>query len=369
MSSVSSVVNPLFNHKIFPTMSDNFQTSCFSHSGSRLLPFLWFCLLAGLSACSWTKDDRGDCPSGFRIRLQPALHAQIQPGSGIGIITDEIDTLSLYVFDAQGQFVCLHTENRQSLTENGSIITLPLEYKDGDVYELVFWAGGDNRHYRIPQLTPGSSTRDELVLWLERDGDGRQDDELGHLWYGHVRLSRIQPSELTSVSVPMLKDSNRFIITLHDTSGEGLDADDYDFTLLADNGHLNADNEIITGNRVTYAAYHTESASETEPAATRTGEVSLARARLNTLRLLAGQEARLVVTDRTSGQKVVDVDLTHYLLMTRPLFEESSGVELSDQDYLDYEDQFNVIFYLTPMGRLEALNINGWIIRLNDAQL
>lgn len=65
----------------------------------------------------------------------------------------------------------------------------------------------------------------------------------------------------------------------------------------------------------------------------------------------------------------MDVDLTHYLLMTRPLFEESSGVELSDQDYLDYEDQFNVIFYLTPMGRLEALNINGWIIRLNDAQL
>lgn len=345
-------------------MSDNFQTL-----GSRLLPFLWLCLLAGLSACSWTKDDRGDCPSGFRIRLQPALHAQIQPGSGTGIITDEIDTLSLYVFDAQGQFVCLHTENRQSLTENGAIITLPLEYKDGDTYELVFWAGGDNRHYRMPQLTPGSSTRDELLLWLERDGDGRQDDELGHLWYGHVRLSRIQPSELTSVSVPMLKDSNRFIITLHDTSGKGLDADDYDFTLLADNGHLNADNEIITGNRVTYAAYHTESAPETEQAVTRTGEVSLARARLNTLRLLAGQEARLVVTDRSSGQKVVDVDLTHYLLMTRPLFEESSGVELSDQDYLDYEDQFNVIFYLTPMGKLEALNINGWIIRLNDAQL
>ena len=350
-------------------MSDKFQTFCFSHSGSWFLPFLWLSLLAGLSACSWTGDDRSDCPSGFRIRLQPALHAQIQPDSGTGVITDEIDTLSLYVFDAQGQFVCLHTENRQSLTENDYIITLPLEYKDGDVYELVFWAGGDNRHYRMPQLTPGSSTRDELTLRLERDGDGRQDDELGHLWYGHLRLSRIQPSELTSVSVPMLKDSNRFVITLHDTSGQGLDADDYDFTLLADNGRMNADNEVMTGDRVTYAAYHTESASETEPAATRTGEVSLARARVNTLRLLADQEARLVVTDRVSGQKVVDVDLTRYLLMTRPLFEESNGVELSDQDYLDYEDRFNVIFYLTPMGKLEALNINGWIIRLNDAQL
>lgn len=70
------------------------------------------------------------------------MHAQIQPDSGTGVITDEIDTLSLYVFDAQGQFVCLHTENRQSLTENDYIITLPLEYKDGDVYELVFWAEG-----------------------------------------------------------------------------------------------------------------------------------------------------------------------------------------------------------------------------------
>lgn len=269
-------------------MSDKFQTFCFSHSGSWFLPFLWLSLLAGLSACSWTGDDRSDCPSGFRIRLQPALHAQIQPDSGTGVITDEIDTLSLYVFDAQGQFVCLHTENRQSLTENDYIITLPLEYKDGDVYELVFWAGGDNRHYRMPQLTPGSSTRDELTLRLERDGDGRQDDELGHLWYGHLRLSRIQPSELTSVSVPMLKDSNRFVITLHDTSGQGLDADDYDFTLLADNGRMNADNEVMTGDRVTYAAYHTESASETEPAATRTGEVSLARARLNTLALTGG---------------------------------------------------------------------------------
>ena len=29
----------------------------------------------------------------------------------------------------------------------------------------------------------------------------------------------------------------------------------------------------------------------------------------------------------------------------------------------------DVYLYLTPMGRLEALNINGWIIRLNDAQL
>ena len=161
-------------------MSDKFQTFCFSHSGSWFLPFLWLSLLAGLSACSWTGDDRSDCPSGFRIRLQPALHAQIQPDSGTGVVTAEIDTLSLYVFDAQGQFVCLHTENRQSLTENDYIITLPLEYKDGDVYELVFWAGGDNRHYRMPQLTPGSSTRDELTPRLERDGDGRQDDELGN---------------------------------------------------------------------------------------------------------------------------------------------------------------------------------------------
>lgn len=167
------MVSPLLNHETSPATSDNFQTSCFSHSDSRLLPFLWFCLLAGLSACSWTKDDRGGCPSGFRIRPQSALHTQIQSGSGIDIITDEIDTLSLYVFDAQGQFVCPHTENRQSLTENGSITTLPLEYKDGDVYELAFWVGGDNRYYRTPQLTPGSSTRDELVLWLERDGDGR----------------------------------------------------------------------------------------------------------------------------------------------------------------------------------------------------
>ena len=103
-------------------MSDKFQTFCFSHSGSWFLPFLWLSLLAGLSACSWTGDDRSDCPSGFRIRLQPALHAQIQPDSGTGVITDEIDTLSLYVFDAQGQFVCLHTENRQSLTENDYII-------------------------------------------------------------------------------------------------------------------------------------------------------------------------------------------------------------------------------------------------------
>lgn len=132
---------------------------------------------------------------------------------------------------------------------------------------------------------------------------------------------------------------------------------------------MNADNEVMTGDRVTYAAYHTESASETEPGRHPYGRSQPGACRLNTLRLLADQEARLVVTDRTSGQKVVDVDLTRYLLMTRPLFEESNGVELSDQDYLDYEDRFNVIFYLTPMGKLEALNINGWIIRLNDAQL
>lgn len=70
--------------------------------------------------------------------------------------------------------------------------------------------------------------------------------------------------------------------------------------------------------------------------------------------------------DCVLGQKVVDVDLMCYLLMMCFLFEESNGVEFSDQDYFDYEDWFNVIFYFILMGKLEVLNINGWIIRLND---
>lgn len=350
-------------------MSDNFQTSCSSHFGSRLLPFFWFFLLVGFSACSWIKDDRSNCSSGFIIRLQPVLNERVQPGSGAGIITKEIDKLSLYVFDAKGQFVCLHTENRQSLADNDYNITLPLEYRDNGIYELVLWAGEDNPDYQVPNLTPGRSTRDDLTLWMKRDADGCQNDKQGHLWYGHIKKGQIQPSEMTLITIPIIKDSNRFSITLHDASEKGLKADDYDFTLRVDNGLMDVENNIIKDNWVTYGAYHKESSLELESTTTREGEVYLANARLNSLRLLAENEARLVITNRHSGQKVVNVNLTQYLLMTRSLFEDSKGVKFTDQEYLDYQDQFNVIFYLCPMGILVSLNINGWIIRLNDAEL
>jgi hypothetical protein len=84
---------------------------------------------------------------------------------------------------------------------------------------------------------------------------------------------------------------------------------------------------------------------------------------------MTDKSTRLIIRERHTERLVLDIDLVQYILLTRERYEQKVGMKLTDQQYLDYEDSFSLMFVLMPTGSIVnpyamiELRINGWIIR------
>ncbi len=82
-------------------------------------------------------------------------------------------------------------------------------------------------------------------------------------------------------------------------------------------------------------------------------------------------DTRFRLHHRPSGKTIIDIPLTQYLLLTR----HAKTFKMSPQEYLDRQDQYNLIFFLTASEKPEdpflcqQMMVNGWMIRLNEAEL
>jgi hypothetical protein len=163
------------------------------------------------------------------------------------------------------------------------------------------------------------------------------------------------------VNVYVRKLTNRIVALFEHMSGDAMVDSDYTYELKADNGTFGAWGNVLPDDTISYGAYYQNTVS--------LDSISVARAELNTLRLMADKKTRFVVTDKATSQKILDINLTKYLLLTKSMFDEQKGMKLTDQQYLDYEDEYSIIFFMDTNNHLIQISINGWIIRVNDAKL
>ena len=84
---------------------------------------------------------------------------------------------------------------------------------------------------------------------------------------------------------------------------------------------------------------------------------SAAAVELNTMRLMEDRPARFVVTEKATGKKVFDINLTDFLILTS-----MEGNKMKPQEYLDREDEYKIIFFFSDSTAWNAvqININGW---------
>ena len=84
---------------------------------------------------------------------------------------------------------------------------------------------------------------------------------------------------------------------------------------------------------------------------------SAAAVELNTMRLMEDRPARFVVTEKATGKKVFDINLTDFLILTS-----MEGNKMKPQEYLDREDEYKIIFFFFDSTAWNAvqININGW---------
>ena len=145
--------------------------------------------------------------------------------------------------------------------------------------------------------------------------------------------------------ISLAKNTNKLRVVLQDTEGYSMDVKDFSFRIVADNGYMDYDNSLLQDPTIHYLPYYTENVelgADPPPGATVGGQY-VAVAEMNTMRLMAGRNYRLIIRHHGWEKDVLNVNLNDYLLLTK-----MEGHRISSQEYLDRQDEYSIIFFLTP---------------------
>lgn len=274
----------------------------------------------------------------------------------------EAEDVHLYVFDEAGRFVSEMIDAAAPYEEKQ---TFELQLAPGNYTIMALCGHRMGTLYKESKLQVGTSTMKDLLVQISRAEDKRIDAELPPLLYGVSKEVKIQGDGSRLIVVPMAKWTNSIRLVMQDLSEGGksnIKLENYDFRITAPNGRYNGAGEVLNDDVLTYTPYYAEQLKGT------TGGIAV---ELNTLRLLTKQKQRLIITERTTGEELLNVDLLSLLLQTK--FHANN--KLSDQEYLDREDRYVIIFAFDgkPVTRetFLAVNvwINTWLIRSQDHKI
>ncbi|WP_287619757.1 FimB/Mfa2 family fimbrial subunit [Parabacteroides sp.] len=347
-------------------------------------------LLLGVPACDWIHDDSLP-PCEFRLHYVYDYNMKFADA-----FQHEVDRVSLFICDQDGNFLSQRLIEGAELKEND--IRLDLE---PGTYQLLSWAGLHDESYELPEPVPGKSTVRDIRVRTRRNTDGTQPDELRPLWHSldTIHVSGTSHEEQT---IGLDKDTNKLRLVLQNVKGKNLDVNDFTFRIVADNGYMDYDNSLLPDPAITYLPYYTENAeiaADPDPAATVADQL-VAVAEMNTMRLMAGENYRLIVRHKAFKDDVLNINLNNYLLLTK-----MEGHKIPAQEYLDRQDEYSIIFFLTPVEcpdcpdpdpkpdpdpdpkpdpdpdpdpdpevpvigyKCFVIWVNDWVIRLNDIDL
>lgn len=332
--------------------------------------------MLGLSSCdSAIYDYEGDCEVTYHLRFRYDMNMKFADA-----FAHEVKSIKLYAFSPEGKLVWQTAESGARLAEEGFDIELPL---DPGKYRLMAWCGLDNgESFTVPEIGEGE-TPEVLHCRLNRSAhpeDGAvSTDDLHALLHGKLDVEL--PESIDGgdfyYTMPLTKDTNVFRIVLQHLSGKDIEADDFTFKIEDNNGWMNHDNSLRDDEKMTYHAWSKYSGSagvDTGKAGSSKAisEVKVAVAELTVSRLVqrdwsATAKPVLVICRAEDGELVARIPIIDYALLVKGNYNRA----MSDQEYLDRQDEYNMTFFLDENSHWLATTviINSWRVVLNPTDL
>lgn len=335
------------------------------------------CACAVASCNGFIYEDEGDCAPKFRVKFRYDKNLKRADA-----FANEVNAVNRYVIDSQGRVVHRHTESGERLKADGYEIVLDGKVAPGN-YRLLAWCGDGavdgNHSFRVE----GSERLEELSCRLIGDhalagrpvggettpGGFHSTRDLQRL-YHHLTDPVVFPDEegYHYYTLPLVKDTNAVRIVLQNLSGTPIDDKMFDFTITTSNGRMNYDNELLPHEPVVYHAWDIGGGS-----AVITGQYgspgvySALIADLTMGRLVEGEDVRLDITRKDTGKNVFSAPLIDLALM----FKRSYYGDLTNQQYLDYQDEYNFTFFLDENKdwAVTDIYIEDWHVVLNNPDI
>lgn len=314
------------------------------------------CVVALFSSCDWVNDDLSDCPSGTWLKISYTYNIL-----NVDAASTQVGDITILAFDKNDKYVDRLDVDSITLHQGYCMVKVP--FPEG-TYHLLIWGGISDYLYQLPNLKAEQTERKSLNISLACDDKNQSARKLNALF--HSSLENITISEKYQVvTAELVKNTNYFSCILQDENDLSLQQEDFAFTLESANGVMDYTNTPVGTIPVCYLPYQQEVSVTSEL-------IPVIHARLNTLRIMKGDETTLSIKHIPSGQVILRLPLTQYLLLSKT-YPNNIG-DMGDQEYLDRQDSYTLLFFIKSSATgipqiCPRMKVNGWIIRLNDSEL
>lgn len=333
----------------------------------RKVPIVTMAVCLALCACDGViYDDEGDCSVTYLVKFKYDYNMKYADA-----FANEVESVTLYLLDSDGNIVWQKTESGDALAADDYAMTVDV---DPGEYDLMAWCGTkDNGSFTIASASVGTGLTCTLNRSHDTEGNAYVDGELDRLFYGSLTGQTFPKTYGTyTYTVPLIKDTNHITVVLQNLSGEPVDADDYTFYITDNNGSMDWDNSLLSDETVTYYAWYTATGeAEIDVSTMQDGSVismfNAAIAEFTVPRLVDGQNMRLTIAKSDTGDIVLSIPFIEYALLVKGYYNR----EMDDQEYLDRQDEYDMIFFIDEGNRWldQYIYINSWKVVLQNTDI
>lgn len=335
-----------------------------------------------VSCDSFVYDDEGDCSVTYRLKFRYDKNLKWADA-----FANEVKSVNVYAFDKDGTLVWKKSERGPALASAGYAMKIDLPAGD---YCLIAWCGLDNeggrKSFSVPEMTVGISRIEELQCSLDRHyaatqsvfrngGNGAySDSELDFLFHGMRDVSLPQDDDGGSYDYTMslTKNTNHVRIILQHLSASDVDVEDFTFRIEDENGLMAYDNGLLEDEKIVCHAWKTQSGTAGIISGGETVNCLTAVADISVARMTVEHNRKMILTiSNLNGNPVARVPVIDYVLLAKDYYEEAYGHRMTDQDFLDREDEYVMTFFLDENDKWLSsyILIHSWRVVPSDVDI
>lgn len=357
--------------------------------------------LTTMSSC--IKEDMDDCPPAIsKVALQFDYTYNVKQADAFAA---EVKNINVYAFDENGKFFDSYIESREKF-ETGHTMEIT-GLKDGKYTfvclardrQVMSRAEDDEMEFSFASLTPGVSTIDDLTVRMGKDNSEeiKNDKEFAALYTAktQVDFQRLNQNGnegtvvTSTLSLMKCTKTYRIVLLPYENDQADFKPENFDVRIEGSAAWLDHNGEKVKNEGITYLPYNMERRANYDGAHTEVNEEPVDQALiydLSSSRMFERQSDRRAVRDgdksKYDDKRIIITDLrdkdnpielfNHSLPWFLALCGEKVNQNWDDQEYLDREDHYVLMFYVSDKrdyNMITKVNVNGWNVNIKDTEL
>ncbi len=357
--------------------------------------------LTTMSSC--IKEDMDDCPPAIsKVALQFDYTYNVKQADAFAA---EVKNINVYAFDENGKFFDSYIESREKF-ETGHTMEIT-GLKDGKYTfvclardrQVMSRAEDDEMEFSFASLTPGVSTIDDLTERMGKDNgeEIKNDKEFAALYTAKTQVDFQRLNQkgnegtvvTSTLSLMKCTKTYRIVLLPYENDQADFKPENFDVRIEGSAAWLDHKGEKVKDERITYLPYNMERRANYDGAHTEVNEEPVDQALiydLSSSRMFERQNDRRVVRDGDKNnyddKRIIITDLrdkdhpielfNHSLPWFLALCGEKVNPNWDDQEYLDREDHYVLMFYVSDKrdyNMITKVNVNGWNVNIKDTEL